>query len=357
MNLKSRILSKLNYKYKEIETKEHKLSYVFLELSKKCNLNCLHCGSDCKSVNNEPELTLESWLKIIDYIFQKYSNIPALILTGGEPLIYSNLQQILERISSYNFRWGIVTNGMNMSEQKMEMLLKNTIYSITLSLDGTEKSHNKLRNSEISFQNTLNALKIIEKSDIKFKDVVTCVYPDNLNELDKIAEILIENKIFNWRLFRIFPSGRAYKNSEIQLSFEQTQQIVNWIKFSKLKYSKLGLNINFSCEGWLPFDEDLKVRDNPFFCRAGINIASILSNGIITGCSNNHESFYAGNILENDFNYIWETKFDKFRKKDWLKSTECINCEYFKDCNGNSVHLWNMQNSKPNFCYVKNLEK
>jgi radical SAM protein with 4Fe4S-binding SPASM domain len=356
MNLKSKIQSKLHNKYKEIETNEHKLSYLFLEITKKCNLNCLHCGSDCKSSINSPELTTDSWLKIIDYFHETYSNSVAFIITGGEPLLHNDLEIIGNKISNLKMHWGMVTNGLALTEQKLNSLIKSGIYSITLSLDGLKNSHNKLRNNQYSFEKTLQALENVSKSEIKFKDVVTCVYPDNLSQLDEIAEILISKKIPAWRLFRIFPSGRAADNQNILLSFEQTLQMVNWIKVNKMKYLDKGLNINLSCEGWLPFDEDKKVRDNPFFCRAGINIASILSDGTITGCSNNHPTFYEGNILKDNFNFLWQNKFEKFRKKEWLENTICIECEHIKNCNGNSVHLWNLENKKSNFCYVKDLK-
>jgi len=176
-----------------------------------------------------------------------------------------------------------------------------------------------------------------------------------LYELDKIAKILIEKGITSWRLFRIFPSGRAQNNPITQLTFEQTQIMLNWIKNNKPKLKKLGLNLNLSCEGWVPFNNDIKLRDEAFFCRAGINIASVLSDGNITGCSNNDKSFYTGNILTDDFTHVREYKFDEFRTKTWLKNTECNKCEHIKQCKGSSIHLWNLGDEKPKFCYVKDI--
>jgi radical SAM protein with 4Fe4S-binding SPASM domain len=212
-----------------------------------------------------------------------------------------------------------------------------------------------LRNSPNAYKHVNRALTLLGKSILKYKDAVTCVYPANLVELDTIAQILHEKGINSWRLFRIFPSGRAKENENIKLSFAQTQQLIDWIAQNKKKWKKKGLDINLSCEGFLPFDEDVNVRNHAFFCRAGINIASILSNGDITGCSNNHSTFKEGNILTDNFVQLWEHGFQKFRKKEWLKETICVDCEYFNKCQGASIHLWELPHKSPKFCYTKDL--
>ena len=355
MKLKHKIQSKAHNYYKKLEIQDRQLLYLFLEITRKCNLNCLHCGSDCTADNNAAELTTESWVKIIKYIHEKFSKNLSFVITGGEPLMHPDLLKITKTIKDCGMKWGMVTNGMLLTEKKLNTLINNGLNSITLSLDGLEDAHNKIRNSKIAFKKVQIALEVIGKADLQLKDVVTCVYPPNLNQLDDIAQMLIEKNIPAWRLFRIFPSGRAYNNDELLLTYEQTWQMLNWIKDNKKKYAKKGLNINLSCEGWVPFDVDKEVRDTPFFCRAGVNIASILTDGYITGCSNNDETFYVGNILKDDFVDVWKNKFTRFYEKKWLEGTYCSKCEDFNECKGSSIHLWKIGNDKPNFCYAKKI--
>ena len=356
MKLQPKIKQKLHSYYKSLEIKEHKLSYLFLEITRKCNLDCLHCGSDCKAEVNYPELTTDSWIKIIDYIEKTYSKSVAFVLTGGEPLIHPDIYKIGQHIKEKGMRWGMVTNGIILSESRLIKLIDSGIYSITLSLDGLEETHNWLRNSKNAFKNTIRALSLIGYSNITFKDVVTCVSPKNLHELSDIADFLVENNIKEWRLFRIFPSGRAKNNKKLNLTFGQTQEMLQFIIKNKKSYKKKGLNINLSCEGWVPMQTDLKVRDNPFFCRAGVNIASILSDGTITGCTNNQEGFHVGNVLNDNFSFVWENRFDNFHKREWLINTTCKDCKHFKQCNGSSIHLWEMGNKEPKFCYAVDLQ-
>lgn len=339
--------------YKKIELNQHNLNYVFLELTRKCNLNCLHCGSDCKSEVNTPELTTSSWLKIISYISENFSDQLVFVLTGGEPLIHPQLITVISHIHRQKLRWGMVTNGMRLNAEMLAELLKYKIYSLTLSLDGTEHAHNYLRNSPTAFDRITKALALVNNAEIPVKDVVTCVYPKNINHLNEIADILLEYKIEYWRLFRIFPLGRAHNNPNLLLSYDQTWDMLKWIATNRSKYRKKGLKISTSCEGWFPYNFDRQVRDQPFFCRSGVNIASILCDGNITGCPNNHPSFYQGNILHDNFVDIWNNKFKTYRDRSWIDHKICAHCSFRLKCQGGSIHLWDMNNDKPYFCYMR----
>lgn len=356
MKISDKIRSTLYEKYKKIEISEHNLLYLFLEITKKCNMSCLHCGTDCKSVPDSPELTTESWLKIVDYIVENFSDQIVFVITGGEPLVHPDLIKITEHIKSKNRRWGMVTNGILLTEKKFEELQNAGLYSITVSLDGLETAHNKLRNSPNAFAKALKSLEIIGKSNLKFKDAVTCVFSENLHQLDEIAELLLKNGMNSWRLYRIFLSGRALFNPITQLTFEQTQEMLVWISNNRKKYAERGLDISYSCEGFMDFEIDRKIRKNPYFCRAGVNIASILADGNITGCSNNHTDFHRGNIVTDNFANVWNNNFGDFRERKWLKSTICESCEYIKKCGATSIHLWNLKTDRPGFCYMKDLE-
>ena len=339
-------------KYASYETQTHNLLYLFFEITQKCNLNCIHCGSDCSSNSNMNELTTDSWLKIIDYIKKTFDPLPVIVITGGEPLVHPDLFTITKALSENGFPWGMVTNGFTLNQQKVDTLIEHKIDSITLSFDGDAESVNYIRNTPKAYDRILNALSLIGKSNIPVKDAVTCVYPGNLNKLTWIADTLLEYGMNSHRLFRIFPMGRAEGNKNLYLDFKQSNKIISWIKENRIQYKKRGLNVSFSCEGYIPFGDDLKVRDEPFFCRSGINIASILCDGTITGCNNNGSDFYQGNIMENDFATIWQDGFKDYRNKDWAKTGICTDCIEWNNCQGSSIHLRNKSDCGPQFCYM-----
>ena len=339
--------------YKRLETRDHRLAYLFLELTRRCNLSCLHCGSDCSASIDTPELTTESWLKIISYVHEHFGRGVTLVISGGEPLLHPDLVSIGEHIQSLETRWGMVTNGFALTASKLQQLQDAGLHSITISLDGDGEPHNWLRNNDKSFDSAMAAIRRVADSGVELADVVTCVFPGNLERLDTIAELLVDAGVKSWRLFRIFPLGRAAGNDQLLMSFEQTWQMLDWIATRRPQYEKHGLNITASCEGYVPYDKDRKLREFPFFCRAGVNIASILCDGTITGCTNNDPTFYQGNILEDDLGDVWENRFQDYRRRDWLADTVCNGCDELKSCQGGSIHLWRLGDRAPRFCYVK----
>jgi len=347
------IVKKLLHRvYRTLENDAHELLYLFLEVTRKCNLSCLHCGSDCKAANDTPELTLESWFRIIDYFTHNYSPELMFVITGGEPLVCEGLEEIGRRISRAGRRWGMVTNGLLLSRDKLNRLTDAGLSSITVSLDGSRKAHDTLRNKNGAYDKALGALDAIAGSGIRLRDVVTCVYPGNIGELDEIAETLISKKVPAWRLFRIFPNGRARNNPMLRLDFAETRKMLRWIAEMRPVYRERGLSLGYSCEGYLPMELDAQVRDSLFFCRAGVNIASILCDGTITGCTNNAPMFYEGNILECDFAALWENGFSRFRQRDWMRAGRCAECNEFRDCQGGSIHLWHDETRGSEFCYI-----
>lgn len=349
--LPHRIREYLHSLYKRAETKDHQLLYLFLEITRLCNLSCKHCGSDCSSKERSSSLTTESWLRIIEDISVRFSPTPAIVLTGGEPILHPEFDVIIKSLNDHHFRWGAVSNGYTIDNKLITLLLRNNIHSITISLDGSEENHNWLRGKTDSFSQSINALKLLGETNIPMKDVVTCIYPRNIDELDAIAQILLSLNVTSWRLFRIFPAGRAMDNKKLQLSHSQTKRLIEWISRNKEEYHKKGLDINYSCEGWMPFPTDARIRNQPFFCRSGINIGAILCDGTITGCTNNSIRFFEGNVLNDSFPYIWESGFSQFRNRTWVQSTSCRECEYLKKCEGSSIHLWREDKNKPEFCY------
>ncbi len=339
-------------RYRRLETREHTLRYLFLEITRRCNLSCRHCGSDCKHDEAAKALTTESWLKIISDIHDNFGRDVCMVLTGGEPLMHPDLGRITAHLASLAMPWGMVTNDHLLTDDALAQLQADRINAITVSLDGPQASHDHLRNQPGSFGKVVAALGRVARSEIPLRDVVTCVHPGNLDALDETAEILLEVGIPAWRLFRIFPSGRAARDPALNLTFEQTGRMLQWLEDNRSRLKSRGLAVGASCEGYLPFARDRKVRDTPFFCRAGVNFGSILTDGTVTGCSNNDPTFAQGNVLEHNFRYLWETRFEAFRDRRWLAETTCVGCSEAARCRGGSIHLWSLGQRSPRFCYL-----
>lgn len=321
--------------FRKNETAIHELNYLFWECTWRCNLACRHCGSDCQASATVPDMPIEDFLSAIEPLQHRYKrNTTIVAITGGEPLLRPDLADCGRALRKRGLRWGIVTNGMLYNEAMHQRLTQAGLGAVTVSLDGLEENHNWLRNNPLSFKKALNALRIISQSHLAY-DVVTCVHQRNLSELPMLKELLLANGIKHWRLFTIAPIGRAAQNDELQLRGEQIKQMLQFIADTRKEGH---IDLKFSCEAYTG-DYEERVRDSYFFCRAGINIGSILIDGSISACPNINRSFAQGNIYHDDLMDVWENRFEKMRDRSWMKCGPCANCNDYKQCLGGAMHL------------------
>ncbi len=340
-------------RYKANEAKIHKLNYLFWECTLMCNLKCLHCGSDCKQDVAVKDMPAKDFFGALDKLKNIEPNKTMVVLTGGEALLRKDLEEIGSELYRRGFPWGVVTNGMLLSRQKINSLLDSGLRSITVSLDGFEESHNWLRGNPKSFANAIGGIEILANTpDIVF-DVVTCVTRKNFGELETLKERLIEAGVEQWRIFTIFPIGRAGEHSELQLEPKEFKMLFDFIAATRKEGR---IKLNYGCEGYLG-NYELKVRDGFFSCRAGISIASILVDGSISACPNLRANFIQGNIYTDNIDEVWEKRYAVFRNRSWTKTGICADCKSYKYCQGNGMHLRNDQNGDLLFCHLKRIEE
>jgi len=288
--------------------------------------------------NTAKELPFEDFLKAILPLKKAFkSDSITVAITGGEPLLRKDLPLCGIELRKNGFRWGIVTNGYDYTPEIHSKLLTAGMGSITVSLDGLEANHNWLRANNQSFERAVNALSLISSSKRLNYDVVTCVNKRNLNELEQLKEFLITKQIKAWRLFTITPIGRAPQNNDLILSPQELKQLMDFIVSAR---NDKRISVNFSCEAYLGKYE-LKAKDTYFFCRAGIQIASVLIDGSISACPNINRSFIQGNIYQDDFLDVWNNRFKIMRDRKWTKTGICKTCDAYKNCSGGALHQWN----------------
>jgi len=298
-------------------------------------------------------MPVADFLKAIDSISPHIQpNKTTVVITGGEPLLRKDLEACGEELYKRGFPWGVVTNGFLLNPTRFNALLDAGLRSITISLDGLEESHNWLRNNNKSFRKAIDAISLLPAiPDLKY-DVVTCVNPRNLEELGQMKELLIKIGVKYWRIFTIFPIGRAKGDPDLQLSSSQFKQVFEFIWKTRIENR---IKVNYSCEGYLG-DFEGEVRDNFFFCRAGISVASILADGSISACPDLRDNFIQGNIYKDDFMTVWNNGFKKYRDRSWTKVDECAKCSSYRYCEGNGLHLRNEKDGKLLFCHLKMLQ-
>ena len=338
--------------FKKRETQLHELNYLFWECTTRCNLNCRHCGSDCSKDSHHKDMPLGDFLAALDTIEKKTPDF-LVVLTGGEPLLRKDIEICGREIRKRGMRWSMVSNGYLYDKQRHNSLLNAGLGALTFSLDGLEESHNWLRDNNKSFERVDNAISLAVSSPRLNFDVVTCVNKRNINELKQIKDYLVHKKVKAWRLFTIAPIGRATSDPEMFLTDLQLKELMDFICESRMQNE---IDVKFSCEGFVGKYE-WKVRDAGFFCRAGVNIGSILIDGSISACPNIDRSFVQGNIYRDNFYEVWQKKYELFRNRSWTKTGKCKRCKNYKDCQGNGFHYWQKDRTGVLACHNEQIEK
>jgi radical SAM enzyme (rSAM/lipoprotein system) len=337
--------------FKKHEASLHELSYLFWECTTRCNLSCKHCGSDCSKNSYCKDMPLNDFLTALDTI-EKIPESFTVVLTGGEPLLRKDIELCGREIRKRGMRWSMVTNGYLYSREKHISLLNAGLGALTVSLDGLKESHNWLRNNSSSFDRVDAAIELAASSSRINFDVVTCVNKKNFHELEQIKKYLTGKGVKAWRLFTIIPIGRAKNDPDMFLDSWEFEALMDFIRQAR-KDSKV--DVKFSCEGFVGKYE-WKVRDGGFFCRAGINIGSVLADGAIAACPNIDKSFAQGNIYKDNFFEIWKTKYQPFRDRSWTRTGQCENCKSYKDCQGNGFHNWHGEKNNVLVCHKEKLK-
>ena len=314
----------------------HPLRQLFWECTLRCNLRCLHCGSDCKASSLQPDMPKEDFLRVIDSITPHVDPHHLMInITGGEPLMRSDLEEVGRALYEREYPWGIVTNGLLLSEKRLKSLMASGLHSLTISLDGFEHEHDWMRGYEGSFRKAMDAIHLLAAEKRLEWGVVTCVNRRNYHYLSDLREQLIEAGVHEWRLFTIFPVGRAARHPELQLPDEDFRGLMDFIIETR---SEGRLHAEYACEGFLGSYEG-RVRDHLYSCQAGISVASILIDGSISSCMSIRFDHRQGNIYEDDFMDVWENRFQTYRNRDWARQGTCADCKMFRYCEGNGMHL------------------
>ena len=325
--------------FRDNEVRVHELNYLFWECTTRCNLHCRHCGSDCSVQSRQKDMPLEDFLRALDTIPTTHRPKDFIVvLTGGEPLMRPDIEMVGNAIRERGFAWGMVSNGWFYDEAAHARLMGAGMGALTISLDGLETSHDWMRGLKGSYSRALRAIGLSAADPRLNADVVTCVNKKNLSELPRIYDVLAGLGVAQWRLFTVIPIGRAARDPEMHLSKEAFVALMEFIREKRER--KGSMNVTFSCEGFLGRYEE-RVRDTRYFCRAGVNIASILIDGRICACPNiDRDLFSQSSIYKDSFYEVWEKGFLPYRKRNWARKDSCASCAQWKNCLGNGMHNW-----------------
>ena len=353
LSLKQRIGLELQRSLRHTNEQLHPLRTLFWECTLRCNMSCRHCGSDCKMKSKSKDMPKDDFLRVLDSIAQKTDPHQVfVIISGGEPLMRQDIEECGRAIYDKGFPWGMVTNALHLTPQRWQNLQRAGIHSMAISLDGLEDNHNWMRGNTHSFQMVSNAIDMLVATKGFVFDIVTCVNRRNYTQLNDIKEFLISKGVQRWRLFTVFPVGRAALDPDMRLTNEQFRGVFDFIRETRKEGR---IRADYGCEGFLGNYEG-EARSRFFSCQAGITVGSVMADGSIAACASIRADYHQGNIYEDDFMEVWENRYAPYRNREWMRNGECKDCKYFRYCQGNGMHLRDA-NGELLLCHLKRLQQ
>ena len=339
---------------KKLQYKEHKLIDLFWECTLTCNAKCKHCGSDAKNKSYNGELTTEEIKRGFKQISEDFNANEILInVTGGEPLVRKDIFEVMEYASNLGFHWGLATNGILLTDENIKKLKEAKMETISISIDGLEKTHDEFRGVPGSYKKIMNNIKRLKEANfVKHIQVTTVFNKNNINEIESLYKEIEPLNIDSWRIATIDPIGRANEQMDIMLDKNDFKKLLDFI-IEKNKKGKLKLA--YGCPSFLGLKYEKDVRRYYFNCRTGINVASILYNGDLFVCPNvpRIKSLIQGNIRTDNFKDVWYNKYREFRTENRTNSSECEKCKHWEFCMGGAYHTWDFEKGMQKKCVYK----
>ena len=321
-------------------TRQHPLKYLFMEVTRRCNLACIYCGSSCTGKTWEGELSTPEWIEIAQQIAADFHAPDIMVaVTGGEPLIKEGIFDLFHELKRLGYRYGMVTNGQVLTPEMAKELIKAGIGSISVSMDALPEINDKLRGKGSS-AGIASAIRNLHAAGFRGKlEIISTITAPALADMDKMRSYISSMKVPMWRMAPVIPIGRAVDHPELIPDSTGVRYLLEYIRAAR--QDSFLPKPEFSEEGFLGYRFEGTVRPYLCQCNAGISVGGIRYNGRIGACPELAECFDQGDIREERFKTVWEEKYQNMRDRSWARRGECADCDHWSICRGGGLHLYN----------------
>lgn len=327
------------------------LQQLFLEVTPRCNLSCLHCGSRCDGHAKVDEVSLDEWKRVIDEVKEDFGTSVFIVVTGGEPTLWKDLCELGRYVTDLGFKWGMTTNGTLIDERMAQELVDSGLKSVSVSVDGLPDTHDAIRRVKGSREAAVRGVKnLAATGGLRALQVTSVFNHQTLGELEPMFDEMVELPIDSWRAINIEPIGSALDHPELLMTAEDMDTLLSFIRQKRSEKWP----VCYGCPHYLGLDYEGELRDWFWLCSAGIHIMSVMHTGDIGSCLDieRREETVFGNIRRDRLSDVWRDGFGDYRREDGLAelSEKCADCPDRRLCRGDSVHTWDFDRNEPRMC-------
>jgi len=315
---------------------------VAWEITRRCNLNCVHCRASAERGPFSGELGTEKCMEILDQI--RAAGSPIIILTGGEPLLREDIFDVAAHGTRLGLRMVMATNGSLLSPEIIERMKSSGIARVSVSIDGVnEIQHDRFRMVEGAFRRSMEGIRFLKEAGMDFQ-INTTVTRHNVDQIEALLDMSVRLGAVAHHLFLLVPTGRAREMVNQEIDAAQYEKLLRWFyhmrdrvplhlkatcaphyyRILRQEARKKGEKVDFRTYGL-----DAMTRG----CLGGTAFCFISYDGVVQPCG--YLELNCGDLKDSTFESVWHHSgiFRQLRDFSSYKG-KCGRCEYLRYCGG-----------------------
>ncbi len=320
----------------------HTLRMVAWEVTRSCNLACVHCRASSLHGPYDGELTTGEGKRLLDEIaaFTK----PVIILTGGEPLLRKDIFELAAYGDAKGLRMVLATNGTVVTPAMVRKMIASGIQRVSVSIDGMDaESHDGFRGVPGAFDGALHGIDVLKATGMEFQ-INTTVTKQNLHQVKDILDLTVRLGAAAHHLFLLVPTGRGKEMADQEISPADYEETLRWFHKAAQR-SAIQLKATCAPHYYRIYHQHKKrmtrkdLNDAGHLhtmtrgCMGGSSFCFISHRGQVQPCG--YLELDCGQIREKNFKEIWESSpiFESLRDLNRYRG-KCGRCEFIKVCGG-----------------------
>jgi len=316
----------------------NELRLLAINLTRRCNLSCAHCYLDAGALTQSAcgELTTAEVCALLDNIVT-CGNGTMVVLTGGEPLLRRDLEEIIAYGSDLGFAMVVGSNGVMLTERRVASLQNAGLLGVGISVDSLRADkHDQFRGKSGSWAKTMAGIEQCRRQGLSFQ-LHFSVTDGNADEVAAMIEFAYSSGARVLNVFFLICTGRG--STFTDLSATRYEHVLEELIDAQKEYSELIIRPRCA-----PHFKRVALQRHPNSllnrisgndgdgCIAGTHYCRITSEGTVTACPYIEQE--VGNIREQAFTKIWADADDFRRLRRATLGGNCGVCEFRKLCGG-----------------------
>ena len=323
---------------------------VVWNMTKRCNLKCMHCYIQAADRDFKGELTTAEARAFIDDLGEL--EIPVLLLSGGEPLLRKDFLELAKYTTDKKIRAVISTNGTLITKDVADNMASDGIQYVGVSLDGGPETHNKFRGMPNAFERAIAGIRMSMDAGLR-AGVRFTASQFNYKDLDEVINIVVDEGIPRFCMYHLVYAGRGREIAEQDITKEQSRELMEYLVDKTIELHDAGVDVEIlttdnHADGVYIYNyilenaperagevmELLKMHGG---CSAGHKFSNVDNVGDVHACQFwGHKTL--GNVKERKFSEIWNDPQNAFlrmmREKSKHLKGKCGRCKYNTVCGG-----------------------